>query len=125
MGIMETLPSWAIVAYCLDLHFPCWDTLGREESSIARDIEAQASQFCLVELELSLLQEIDDPPVEIDDSKIRRFRLLIAKSGGAENVPPPVLNRELEPIDGWHRSIAMKEEGILSHQFWIPETVCL
>jgi len=104
---------------CLDLHYPKWDTVGREESSIRDDILMESGVFVLDELRLADLPALRDPEVEISQDKVARFRELIRKNG-VDSVPFPVMRADGTPIDGWHRSIALLEEGVQSYRFWLP-----
>ncbi|MDD2765581.1 MAG: hypothetical protein PHE83_16585 [Opitutaceae bacterium] len=114
---MTTRSAEEISDYCLNLHFPSWDTLGREESSLPADVSVAGLVYAEVDLPVRNITGLDDPTVEIDEVKVGEYARR-CKQGVP--MPPPVLGSDLTPIDGWHRCLALVKAGIPRHRFWVP-----
>ena len=108
----EILKGYEVLQYAMDMHYPVWDTLGREESDIPKRID-EDSDYILKKFNINLIEE---PIFRSDDEKIKEYMEL-----DINTIPPIVLefvDNSYYIVDGCHRySVAKKlcKESILAY----------
>lgn len=103
----------------MDLHYPEWDTLGREESDLPERI-LPYGPYQLVELPTSLIPE--ESPCSTDQKTIdEHIQALEADPAHQMNPIIAPFSETDEPIaDGWHRALAYKAAGRETIPAYVP-----
>ena len=108
----EVLKGYEVLQYAMDIHYPIWDILGREESDIPKRIN-EDSDYILKRFNINLIEE---PLFRVDDESIKEYMEL-----DIDTMPPIVLefvDNSYYIVDGCHRYSAMKKlckESILAY----------
>lgn len=104
--------SFDVIKYAMNLHYPVWDTQGREESDIPNRIE-EYSSFIVKNINIS---DIEEPYFFLDEGTVDEYSELEVST-----MPPIVLSEQIKGkymiIDGCHRyyaSIKNKQIDILA-----------
>lgn len=106
----KTYSAYEVSNEAMDLHYPAWDTLGREESNIPERI-LLVDNYVLKKIALESIEEAD---VEIDEDAVEKYAKL-----PSDTAPPIVWNGE-EIVDGNHRYLASILRGDKEILAYVP-----
>lgn len=110
----ELLKGYEVLKYAMDMHYPTWDNLGREESDIPNRINEDID-YILKNIDIN---SIEEPTFLIDDDKVSEYMEI-----DTSTIPPIVIECENGInyiVDGCHRYFTKKKLGETKILAYIP-----
>jgi len=123
----QTIDSVSLAETAMDLHYPRWYILGREESDLPERIWEHDTYILDAIPKLARPDHIFrglripgwESEYDFDEDKTQEIADKIQDTG---SYPPVIFDDGMEIIDGWHRAWAVLE--ILGESFiwgWVPQ----